>query len=173
MNYIIVNGPPTAGKDTFCEMCISILEARGHGGQIVSSVAFVKEIAEKCGWDGTKTPKNRKFLSDLKDLLTEWDNIPMRDVIDRAEAYERHAKGFGADEVYIFVMMREPTEIEKFVDATGAKTLIISRDNIEKQINHADNDIYNYNYDLYVDNNGTLDDLHDAAVSVCDNFLNS
>ena len=33
--------------------------------RIVSTVDFVKEIAARWGWDGTKTPQNRKFLSDL------------------------------------------------------------------------------------------------------------
>lgn len=171
MRYVIVNGPPTAGKDTFCEMCISTLRARDYMAEIVSSVALVKDIATKCGWNGEKTPKNRKFLSDLKDLLTEWDDVPTKDVIRRAEQIDLNAKTYQSKDTIIFVMMREPSEIEKFVELTGAQTIIIMRDGTEEQINHADNEIFDYPYDLYIDNNGTLDDLLEAALFTCDDFL--
>lgn len=171
MNYIVVNGPPTSGKDTFCEDCIRILEARGYWGEIISSVALVKDIAYKCGWRGDKTPKNRKFLSDLKDLLTEWDDVPMKDILAKAVHFNDKAKAVGARGTIIFVMIREPEEIEKFVKETNAMTVFIDRAGTEAQINHADNCVYDYNYDLYVDNNGTLSDLNDAAVALCDSLL--
>jgi len=28
------------------------------------------------GWDGGKTPEDRRFLSDLKDALTRWKDVP-------------------------------------------------------------------------------------------------
>lgn len=169
MKYVICNGLPTAGKDTFCEMCISILEARGCWAETISSVALVKELATRAGWRGEKTPKNRKFLSDLKDLLTEWDDVPMKDIQRRAAAFEEKAKECGGvDEVFIFVMIREPNEIEKFVEAVGATTVFIDRDVTQTLSNHADMFVMDYQYDIYIDNNGTLDDLHDAAIAICD-----
>ena len=57
---IIINGPPRAGKDTFVEMC----EEAGARCFNLSTINYIKDLAEELGWDGTKTPKNRKFLSD-------------------------------------------------------------------------------------------------------------
>ena len=119
----------------------------------ISTVDFVKEVATMCGWDGTKTPKNRKFLSDLKDLLTEWDDVPFNKIIDTIDtwAYERIAEG-EYDRSLVFVHCREPKEIEKLVehynidDEDIVTTLLIRREAAEniQQINHADNDVLNY-----------------------------
>lgn len=65
----------------------------------------------------------------------------------------------------IFVMCREPKEIHKFVDRLGAKTLCIRRAEAEnaEMSNHADKEVLNYNYDYYIDNNGTLEELEQKA----------
>ena len=76
MRVVIINGKSSVGKDCFVTMCKEILGAEYVCN--VSTVDFVKEVAEFCGWDGTKTPENRKFLSDLKDLLTDWNDIPLK-----------------------------------------------------------------------------------------------
>ena len=53
--------------------------------RIISTVDFVKEVAKFCGWNGQKTPKDRKFLSDLKNILTQWNDIPYKDIIGSYE----------------------------------------------------------------------------------------
>ena len=85
VKVVVINGMPGCGKTTFEEMCSDICdpfaveptshvpgfsEGRVLGIDICSTVDFVKVVARQCGWDGTKNLKNRKFLSDLKDLLT-------------------------------------------------------------------------------------------------------
>ena len=77
VNVVIVNGFPRSGKDTFVNFC---KEKLGAFGVSVSTVDFVKYLAAQSGWDGSKTPENRKFLSDLKDLLTEWNDVPWKKV---------------------------------------------------------------------------------------------
>ena len=47
----------------------------------VDSVNLVKSLATMAGWDGNKTEKNRKFLSDLKDLLSNWNDVPYKETI--------------------------------------------------------------------------------------------
>ena len=76
MKIICINGYPQSGKDTFVNFCYSF----GSIIQSYSTVDFVKKIAKECGWNGVKDLKSRKFLSDLKDILTEWDDIPVRDI---------------------------------------------------------------------------------------------
>lgn len=139
----------------------------GAWGKEVSTVDFVKEIAEKCGWDGEKTPKNRKFLSDLKDLLTEWDNIPYKKILKEKRLYELPFEQveIPTDDCFFFIHCREPEEIQKFVDGIGAKTILIQRESVDKlqQSNHADENILKYRYDIIITNNGDLKELKDRA----------
>lgn len=165
MQIVVINGAPTAGKDAFVKFCQKYLLWCGN----FSTVDFVKEVAAYAGWDGTKTPNNRKFLSDLKDLLTEWDNVPFRKVENAMMRYEKDAESydFRSEDVLCFVHCREPWEIQKFVDTLGAKTLLIRRPEVEKneQSNHADSEVFNYNYDYEIINDGTLWDLEKKAAN--------
>jgi hypothetical protein len=163
MKIICINGAPTCGKDTFVSLCQKYLLWCGN----FSTVDFVKEIAATCGWDGTKTPENRKFLSDLKDLLTEWNDIPYKKIEKAIDQYVKEAEryDFSSEDVLCFIHCREPKEIAKFVDRLGAKTLLIRRPEVEskKQSNHADNEVFNYNYDYTITNDGSLWDLEKKA----------
>ena len=152
-----------SGKDTFVDFCLK--EIRGFG-QKVSTVDFVKDIAKRSGWNGEKTPKNRKFLSDLKDLLTEWDDVPYKKVAKQIDIFNFELSTFDLSKMgIIFVMCREPQEIQKFVDRLGALTLCVRRATAENSetSNHADADIFNFKYDYYIDNNGTLEELEQKA----------
>ena len=44
--------------------------------EIISTITYVKDIAKTIGWDGGKSPADRRFLSDLKDALTRWKDLP-------------------------------------------------------------------------------------------------
>ena len=65
---IVINGQGGVGKDTF----IDILNKKGLKIANVSSVDGVKELARMVGWNGAKEDKDRKFLSDLKILTTNY-----------------------------------------------------------------------------------------------------
>lgn len=164
MKIMVINGAPCSGKDTFVSLCQKHLIWCGN----FSTVDFVKEVARKCGWNGTKTPENRKFLSDLKDLLTEWGDIPYKKVFVEVQrlGYDATRFGFDEDEAVCFIHCREPQEIQKFVDRLNAKTLLIRRPAVEsnEQSNHADAQVFNYNYDYTITNDGTLADLEQKAV---------
>ena len=160
--YYVVNGAPTTGKDTFCSFCQDILTNKKLGrGFVISSVDFVKEVARFCGWKGDKTPKNRKFLSDLKDLLSDWDNIPNKKIFETIKSLTEQ---YPYENLFFFIMIREPENIKQIVNGYGAKAVLIKRDiNIKEFSNHADAEVENYNYDLIIQNNGTLDDLYNSA----------
>ena len=76
MKIAIVNGRGASGKTTFETMVQKIAAARGKKVKVTSTIDYVKEVAELLGWDGEKTPENRRFLSDLKDTLTRWRDVP-------------------------------------------------------------------------------------------------
>lgn len=163
MKIVVINGAPGAGKDEFVKQVKSIISFRCLN---VSTVDFVKKVAGYCGWNGEKTPKNRRFLSDLKDLLTEWDDIPLKKVKDAIESYKTIIEccGIKEDETIVFVHVREPQEIARLAKEWGAITLFIQRPNNNQTIsNHADLEVANYKYDFYINNDGTIEDLNQKA----------
>lgn len=163
MKTVVINGAPSAGKDEFVKQVKSIIDFRCLN---VSTVDFVKEVAQFCGWNGEKTPRNRKFLSDLKDLLTEWDDIPLKKVKDTIEFYKRFMRhqNISEDSLIVFIHVREPKEIARLAKEWGAITLFIQRPNNDQAIsNHADLEVANYQYDYYINNDGTIEDLKEKA----------
>lgn len=155
-----------SGKTTFEAICEKLLG--WHFCRARSTVDKVKEIAAACGWDGTKTLENRKFLSDLKDLLTAYNDLPFKDVVEYQHIFSEQLKheGFNEDYSLLFIDDREPEHIDRVKKELNALTLLIQRESSEskKVSNHADANILKYDYDYIIDNNGTLEDLEDKAV---------
>ena len=163
MKYFIINGRPRSGKDTFVNFC---LEELGAFGKLISTVDFVKKIAAECGWDKTKTPKNRKFLSDLKDLLTNWGDVPYKKTLQEIDMFKFDLDYWDvSDKGVVFIMCREPKEIDRFERELNAKSVLIRRASVEfeQQSNHADSEVLNHKYDYIIENNGTVDELKEKA----------
>ena len=162
---VIVNGKPESGKTIFENICKEIL---GHAYcEQRSTVDKIKEIAREGGWNGKKELRDRKFLSDLKDLFTNYNDMPLRDVCN-------YLRGWEADLAYwevgdhphvLFVDDREPEHIERLKQELGAKTLLIKRPSVENQetSNHADANVDNYRYDYILMNDGDLAHLKAEA----------
>ena len=151
----IINGSGGVGKDTFVELVSELVPTVNF-----SSVEKVKEIAKQIGWDGiSKTEKDRKFLSDLKLLTSNYCDMPFRSM-------EEQVKEFKQDDTKqcLFLHIREPEEIRKAVKAFNAETILVIRDSV-KQItsNMADANVYRYKYDYHVINNGTIEDFKKVA----------
>ena len=148
---IVINGRGGVGKDTLCDFSAKHFKVKN-----VSSITPIKNIATMCGWDGTKDNKSRKFLSDLKSLCIEYNDYPTR--WEKGE-YEEF---LASEEDVMFVHIREPEEILKFVRATDnrAKTLLIragKRMSNEKYGNASDDSVEDYAYDYYYTNDKDLD----------------
>lgn len=164
------------GKTTFEEKCRELVntsstfwcdENKRMIVDVISTVDFIKQIAIECGWNGVKTPRNRKFLSDLKDLLTEWNDVPFQKVLDHVMYLDVFAKGF---DWLLFVDCREPAEIQKLKERLNATTVLVRRlgDEVNETSNHADENVFEYEYDYTIKNYGDLSDL----VTECVGFLN-
>lgn len=168
VKVVVINGMPGCGKTTFESICHKLCNqgVRGFSKDkrlvvdICSTVDFVKEIAFKCGWDGTKNLKNRKFLSDLKDLLTEWDDIPYKKIEELVYVHAEENLDW-----LLFVDCREPAEIQKLKERLNATTVLIRRESVENNevSNHADANVFDYNYDLTISNNSDIIDLEKRA----------
>ena len=151
-NIIIINGYGGSGKDTFVEFVSKYNKVYNF-----SSVDKVKEIAKIIGWNGEKDEKSRKFLSDLKKLTTDYNDMPFNSIKEAVNNFN------SSDNEIMFIHIREPEEIKRAVLEFNAKTLLIKRDDINKiTSNYSDASVENYNYD-YIINNTTLDNLENQA----------
>lgn len=158
----VINGSGGVGKDTFCSLVNKYVNS-----VVISSITPIKNIAERVGWSGTKTEKDRKFLSDLKDLFTEYNDYPMQYLKSQCIPFLRGEMYIGCK--VMFLHIREPKEIQRAVEAFGAKTILITNANVEHiESNHADKDVSNYTYDCYIHNDGSLEQLNELAKSFCE-----
>ena len=150
----IINGSGGVGKDTFCEKCGHYTDVK-----VISSIELVKHFATEMGWNGQKTPKDRKFLSDLKDLLTRYNDLPFRDIKRKVNEFKQDT-----DNMFLFIHIREPKEIERAKNEFNAKTVLVWNKNVSLiNSNHADANVYDYTYDVLIDNSGTLEELEHEA----------
>ena len=187
----IINGSGGVGKDEFVNMVSnsksnynSHLLGEGEDKKLVyipvlkvgnySSVTKVKEIAKIIGWSGEKTEKDRKFLSDLKLLTTEYNDMPLNDMKKYANSFMVADNDMSK---VLFLHIREPEEIAKAVnefEEYNVKTILVKRNSVKHIIsNMADENVYNYDYDIVINNNGTLEDLKEIADCFVNDFLNN
>lgn len=147
---IVINGAGGVGKDTLIGAVAEKYVTRN-----ISSVDPIKELARQAGWTGEKDNKSRKMLSDLKALFTEYNDLSLSYVKSQ---YEQFLK---SDEQVLFVHIREPKEIARFVDTDPdhIKTLLITGPKSQERTygNSSDDDVTFYKYYLKYCNDRPLD----------------
>ena len=167
---IIINGKGGVGKDTLCDFI-----SKHYNTRKVSSITPILTIAKAGGWNGSKDDKSRyngtrmdpstnkkddksrKLLSDLKHLFTNYNDLSLAYLKSQTEEFL-----LTSDEI-LFIHMREPEEIAKYIKyATEkqltCKTFLIKRDTMEHKIygNDADDMVDYYHYDVIYKNNLSL-----------------
>ena len=163
MKIIIINGSATSGKDSFVEF------AKEESYQVYnfSTIDYIKKKALELGWDGEKDERGRRLLSDLKDALSLYDDIPFKKVIKEIQTvlYKYDQFEQPTDKLIFFVHSREPEDIAKWKELTNAKTLFIRRPAAEdiEHNNHADKNVFDFDYDYVYSNEGSLTDLQEGA----------
>lgn len=147
MKIIITNGIAQSGKDTVARMLSERMKVVK-----LSSIDGIKALAREVGWNGVKDERSRKFLSDLKLLLSAYNDYPFE--------YIKQKVLECPDDAVVLIDIREPNEIAKAADYFDAITVLVQRDSV-KQItsNFSDANVYDYEYQYCVNNNGSLDDL--------------
>lgn len=164
---IIINGSGGVGKTTFVGLCKQHWRMESLCINI-SSIDSIKYLASHCGWTGTKTEKDRKFLSDLKKLTTDYNNYSFKKTVKEINNFIADAKryDFSDDDLLIFVDCRELEEIEKLKKELKAKTLLITNKRVPHiTSNVSDSNVFNYQYDHYIENNSTLEVLERKTIS--------
>ena len=147
----ILNGVGTSGKGTFVEFVSEYIPTYKY-----SIVDLPKEAAKILGWDGGKTEKDRKFLSDIMDLSTAYNDSPFRDVLSVVTDFKNNL----IEDDVLFIDMRDPKDIARAVEIFGAETILIRNPNVKNiESNHADANVEQYEYDYIIENNGSLEQL--------------
>lgn len=168
MKIIIVNGYGGSGKDTFENYVISYANTYKYKVNKTSMIEYTKEQAKKLGWTGGKTLADRRFLSDLKDSLTRWNDSPFEDIQSKIRSCKM------CNYTLLFIDAREPEDIDriKLIDP-NVSTLLVKRQETDNIVygNHADDCVLNYAYDWVIENNGSLDDLKASAELWFDKIL--
>ena len=151
----VQNSVGGSGKDTWASLLNKYIPTYKY-----SIIALPKQAAKILGWDGGKTERDRRFLSDVMDLSTEYNDAPFRDVLSIVADFKNNLI---EDEVLI-IDMRDPRDIARAVEMFGAETILIKNPRVEKiESNHADANVENYDYDYIIENNGTLEQLENVA----------
>lgn len=158
----VINGSGGVGKDTFVELVsleVNDIFKRFHTVWNYSSVDRVKEIAREIGWNGEKTEKDRKLLSDLKLMTSKYCDMPFGSLKNKVTEFQSDTKA-----VFLFLHIREPEEIKRAAKEFSAKSILVVRNQIPHiKSNMADRNVFNYDYDMVVDNNGTIEELRKMA----------
>lgn len=165
----IINGSGGVGKDSFVSLVREEMLRRTNSLNPVvnySSVDKIKSIAKAIGWEGQKSEKDRKFLSDLKILTSEYNDMPFNSMRACVEYFKTNYS------LFLFLHIREPEEIERAVREFGAKTILVTRKSVSKiTSNMADKNVLNYKYDYLIKNDGDLENLKEMAVSFIDDVI--
>ena len=152
---LIINGSAGVGKDTFVG-CLKNFANVYHS----SIVNPVKKIAGLIGWNGQKTEKDRKFLSDLKKLIDDYNDKNYEVMAELMQAFRTRETSFDL----LCIDMREKEQIERARQEYGAKSVLVRRDSIPHiTSNMADAGVFDITYDYYIDNNGTIEELNEKA----------
>ena len=157
----VQNSVGGSGKDTWASLLNKYIPTYKY-----SIVDLPKEAAKVLGWDGGKTEKDRKFLSDVMDLSTEYNDAPFKDVISIVTDFKNNL----LENEVLIIDMRDPKDIARAVETFGAETILIRNPSVRKIVsNHADANVERYKYDYIIENDGTLEQLERVAkLLICD-----
>lgn len=158
---IVINGYPKSGKSLMCKYINEILLTKNILSLEVSYASLAKSIATSLGWNGEKTLEDRLFLSELTNITAKWKNLPFMNNIEEIN------NGFNSKYDCAMIHAREPKTIEDikkyYSDNKNVKvyTVYLERRAVkdEKFSNEADRGVENYDYDFYLNNNGTKESL--------------
>ena len=159
----ILNGVGAVGKGRFVEFVSKYIPTFKY-----SIADLSKEAATILGWDGGKTEKDRRFLSDIIDLATEYNDSPFQDVVSIVADFKSNK----IETDVLFVDMRSPKDIARAVETFDAETVLLRNPRVKPiETNHADRNVENYKYDYIIENNDSLEQLKEKAKTFVDSVI--
>ena len=174
---VIINVGGGVGKDTLCD-----LAAKHFKTVKISTIDPIKKIAAENGWKGEKTPQARKFLSSLKQVFADYNDLPTEYAV---KEYIKFLSPDNDREIF-FVHIREAEQIGHFIERAkhAADTLPSQRDRgrivtllvrslraKESYGNPSDDDVENFRYDYVFTNDLPLDKAETAFAELLNNII--
>ena len=115
-------------------------------------------MALKIGWDGKKDDVGRWFLSELKSILSRYNDLPYKETEKQINTF------LASNDEILFIHIREPNEIARIVKDFGAESIIVVRNTTERLSNDSDRYVEEYpSYTYLLDNNRDLKNLDKVA----------
>lgn len=164
---VVINGKGGVGKDTICDIA-----SKFFFSDSISAITPIKAIAANCGWNGEKDQKSRKFLSDLKRLLIEYNDLPNQYLVQKFQEFKEN----GTNDL-LFVHIREPYQIEDFLNQIDSKhvTLLVrsNRMDMSKIVygNSSDDEVEQYKYDYIFENDYDKESLYEEVKRFFESML--
>lgn len=159
---IIVNGQGGVGKDTLCGYF-----CRYYDGEMISAITPTLTIATNLGYKGGKSDADRKFLSDLQDILDGYFNTTRTYLEEELDRFSKN------DKTVLFAVIRKSKDIAWYKQTAreyGIKstTLVIRRESVEREDygNDADDLVLEYPYDYAFFNNDPIEVAHPNFVTM-------
>lgn len=155
---LIINGSGGVGKDTFVNALRDFAEVT-H----ISIVEPTKNLARQIGWNGGKSERDRKFLSDLKMLIDDYNDYNYGYISNIVRNYlDTPSDGINL----LCIDMRERPQIERAKEEFEAETVLVKRDSVQHiTSNVADAGVFDMEYNYIIENDGTIEDLTRVAKS--------
>lgn len=153
MRIYVVNGFPESGKTTFERIVQKFLGRENVF--IYSTIDTIKDLANMIGWDGKKDDRGRRLLSDLKAVMNQYNDYAMKEIKDHLHTIETLSR-YGTMEPIVFIDSREPKEIARIVKEFDARTIFIKREKKTEFTNTSDQNVKDYNYNIYIWNDEDL-----------------
>lgn len=161
---VIINGSGRSGKDTFCQLCRPYVDAYRN----VSSITPIVDMARIIGYSGNKSESDRLFLSNLKQLVEDYNEGTSNYVFNQIQDFLEMTKLIQVDaKLLLFIHIREPKQIDKVCQKyPQCKTCLIVNRNVPIILsNDSDKNVSDYSYDYVIDNSDSIEVLKVKAKS--------
>jgi len=180
MQIFIINGNAGCGKTTFGLFVAAFLKDKGVPFLHDSSVKPVKDFLLENKWEGkqwdgiTKDDYWRRAMHECKCWMIEQD----QHVFDKYALKKIREIDKDTNSAVLFFDIREPENIiqlVKYIQKQDSKikvfSVFVQRDSDCEFNNYADTNQTNYEYDIYLENNGDLDNLYKNAEKFVEKYI--
>jgi len=155
MKIVFINGSAESGKDSVVKI------VQGSGLFYIYNYSTIDPCREATDALGIpREPKDetlRSMLSDLKDIWSKYYDGPFK-YIRVCLSTSRIIKK--SHPIVSFVHSREPKELTRFKKKYPKSiTLLVRRPGYSLNSNHADANVEKFDYDYYIENDGSYKDL--------------
>lgn len=175
MKIVIINGSGGVGKDTFVDLMKQFVENSRSSIFIhnISTVDQVKQALKLLGWEEVvKTEEDRNNMSIMKNIsVKSYDGVfkyvydyvkSVCDIYNRMDDYSKLYR-----HTIIFIHCREPEEIKRLCNEFNAYSLLVCNNRVKHiTSNPSDENVYKYNYDFVLHNNGSVEDLSTSTAGM-------